>query len=94
MSTQTILNFERPPTAADRFHEFHANNAQVADTLELLAAQMIDRGRKHFGIGLLFEVLRWNFYMTTTDANSDFKVNNNYRSHYARLLIARPSAST
>jgi hypothetical protein len=36
---------------------------------------------------MLFEVMRWNWFMTTTDPDSDFKLNNNYRSRYARKLM-------
>jgi len=35
----------------------------------------------------LVETLRFNFYRQTVDPNSEFKVNNNYKPHYARLLI-------
>jgi hypothetical protein len=38
---------------------------------------------------MLYEVLRWQYFMTTTDPASDFKLNNNYRSRYARLIMVQ-----
>jgi hypothetical protein len=82
------LDFSSELTPAERFEQFHQNNPQVYSALKSMTLEMINRGRRQIGIGMLFEVLRWNYYMATNDPNSDFKLNNNYRSHYARLLIA------
>ena len=87
--SQPAFDFTKPLTRAEKFEDFHAHNPQVFAELEKLAQVMIQKGRKKIGIGLLFEVLRWEFYMNTDDPNSEFKLNNNYRSHYARLLIER-----
>ena len=89
MMAQSAFDFTKPLTRAEKFEEFHAKNPQVFQELEKLAEVMIRKGRKKIGIGLLFEVLRWEFYMNTDDPNSEFKLNNNYRSHYARLLVER-----
>ena len=82
------LDFSSELTPAERFEQFHQNNPQVYSALKSMTLEMVNRGRRQIGIGMLFEVLRWNYYMATNDPNSDFKLNNNYRSHYARLLIA------
>lgn len=87
--TQPAFDFTKPLTRAEKFEDFHAHNPQVFAELEKLAQVMIRKGRKKIGIGLLFEVLRWEFYMNTDDPNSEFKLNNNLRSHYSRLLIER-----
>lgn len=42
------------------------------------------RGITHHGIGSLWEVLRWNMQI---ERDGDFKLNNNFRSRYARLII-------
>jgi hypothetical protein len=76
---------ELPPHVA-RFREFHNENPHVYDHLVLLARE----GARHsdkLGIGQLFEVLRWQRMLTTTDP--DFKLNNNYRAHYPRLIMER-----
>lgn len=44
-------------------------------------------GRTRIGVGMLFEVLRWHSQRATT--GDPFRLNNSYRSRYARLLIER-----
>lgn len=72
-------------TFTKKFEEFHAKNPQVYHELLSLARQAVHRGRKKIGIKMLFEVVRWNRTIGTTDP--DFKLNNNYHSQYARLLM-------
>ena len=67
------------------FDNFHARNPQVYRELEAMAAQMVARGRRKIGIKMLFEVLRWNYYLNTT--GDDFRLNNNYAPSYARLIL-------
>ena len=88
-STQLQFDLGKQRKIAEQFLEFHEANPDVFFELEKLAQMLIRRGRHKLSIGLLFEVLRWEFYMNTEDPNSEFKLNNNYRSHYARLLIER-----
>lgn len=78
---------ERGMTIQKRFELFHAANPWVYDELLGLITQMRSRGRRRLGIGMLFEVLRWNWYLQTDDPTSEWKLNNNYRSRYARLII-------
>ena len=73
-------------TAADQFAHYHAVNPHVYHALVRLARGLVANGRHRFGIGMLFEVLRWETAMAT--AGDDFKLNNNYRSRYARLIMA------
>ena len=87
MTGQLMLGQEL--TNLDKFLEFHNANPQVYVALEDMTNQLLLRGRRKIGIGFLCEVLRWNHFMSTDDPNSDFKINNNYRAHYARLLIQR-----
>jgi hypothetical protein len=56
-------------------------------TLREKALELVAAGRKRLSIKMLFEVLRWEHLLTTTDP--DFKMNNNYHSRYARLLMDR-----
>ena len=86
-SQQQAFNFNL--TIAEKFDAFHEKNPQVFVLLESMAKEMIEsRNRRKIGIGLLCEVLRWNYYMNTNDPNSEFKINNNYRAHYARMLVS------
>ena len=68
-----------------KFERFHAENPHVFEELRKLALKMRRSGRKHYGMKGLFEVLRWHRALETTDG--DFKLNNNYTSFYARLLM-------
>lgn len=84
---QATFNFNL--TITEKFEVFHEKNPQVFTLLESMAKEMIEgRGRRKIGISLLCEVLRWNYYMATNDPNSEFKINNNYRASYARMLVA------
>ena len=89
MSEPLTLDFSVPITRAEKFEEYHRLNPQVLVNLEALAEKLISKGQKHIGIGYLFEVLRYETFMATKDNESDFKLNNNHRSRYARLLIER-----
>jgi hypothetical protein len=53
-----------------------------------LAREAVDAGKQKIGIGMLWEVLRWHFWLNTKSSD-DFELNNNHRSHYARLIMQR-----
>lgn len=75
-------------TIQERFEEFHRLNPWVYDALEKLVADYAARGRKRIGIKMLWEVIRWNYAMRTSDPANEFRANNNFHSRYVRLLIA------
>jgi hypothetical protein len=75
----------RPSSLEGKFQEFHADNPHVYTQLRDLALKMRRTGRKRYGIGSLFEVMRWHRALRTTE--DDFKLNNNHRAFYARLLM-------
>ena len=70
-----------------KFIEFHNNNLDVYTELVNLAFQLKRVGYKEYGIKGLFEVLRWQRSIRTV--SSKFKLNNNYTSYYARLIMSR-----
>jgi hypothetical protein len=73
-------------TIAERFEQFHEDNPDVYRVLVRLAREWIARhGTRHLGIGQITEVARWEISMATSDP--DFKLNNNYRAFYARLIM-------
>jgi len=78
-----------PRTApiAERFRAFHGANPHVYRALRNLALEARRRGRQRYGMKGLFEVLRWHYALETTDV--EFKLNNNFTAHYARMLMAR-----
>lgn len=73
------------------FWAFHRANPHVYQRLRTLAVQLKERGHSKLGIGMLFEVVRWQTMMRTSDPSSEFKLNNNYRALYARLLMESES---
>jgi hypothetical protein len=74
-------------TIREAFLRFHYENPHVYVQLTELARQARAAGTKKIGIGMLFEVLRWRHTLST--AGDDFKLNNNYRSYYARMIMAK-----
>ena len=71
----------------EEFEEFHVANPGVYDALVRLTRQAIVAGKTRGSINMLFEVVRWERYLAITDANSRYRLNNNYRAHYARMLM-------
>lgn len=84
-----VVDLPHTATPRERFEAFHQRNPRVLTELERMTALMVRRGRKRIGIKMLFEVLRWNYYLTTDDPDSEYRLNNNYTAYYARLIIAR-----
>ena len=82
-----------PPAAADeddsldaRFARFHAANPHVYRALVALAMPLVRAGCRRIGVKLLIEKLRYEYALAT--AGDEFRLNNNYTSRYARLLVA------
>ncbi len=91
MNTQLLL-FSDPQhapeaTIQERFSAFHDANPWVYHALVRLARDQRLHGRK-VGMKMLFEVLRWQWMQQTT-SEDEFKLNNNYHSRYARLIMER-----
>ena len=87
-------NLWAAPVAADsiqtKFELFHARHPDVYDALVSLARQGIARGRTRLGMKQLFEVLRWEWMLGGLDDDHEYwKLNNNYTSRYARLIMAQ-----
>lgn len=73
--------------AAERFETFHRENPHVYRTLAALARQWLSTGREKLGIATLFERARWELTLAT--AGDEFKLNNDFRAFYSRLLMAQ-----
>lgn len=82
--------FTVPPAAVsidDQFEAFHLVNPWVYRALVTLTADMVRRGHRRVGMKMLFEVLRWQYQLATDDPSSEFALNNNFTSRYARLIM-------
>ena len=77
--------WNQPSPADQRFWDFHKANPHVYSELVKLCQQAKEAGRKRIGIKMLFEVLRWNRFLKTSQ--EEFKLNNNYHSRYVRIIL-------
>lgn len=90
---QPVLVFDPPLEEPEdrsipaRFERFHGNNPGVYDCLVTLARQALKRnsGRK-IGVAMLYEVLRWNYYITS-DSKDEYKLPNEFRACYSRKIM-------
>ena len=84
-----MIEPDLPHTAsnAERAAEFDRLNPRVYAELRRLSFVLVNRGHKHFGVKMIFEQMRWQWYERTADV-SGFKLNNNYTAYFARKLMA------
>lgn len=75
-----------PVTIQERFERYHTKHPEVFNHLVRLAREVKSTGLKRCGISLLWERLRW-FYWIECDASEKYRMNDNYRSRFVRLLI-------
>lgn len=69
------------------FRDFHDDNPQVYTELVTMARQMKARGYTCIGVELLVAAYRWNRMLRTEADAYNFKINNNFTSRYARLIM-------
>jgi hypothetical protein len=87
MSDQYEFSFKEKTNLAIKFELFHASNPHVYSALVTLARRFRTKNRSaQTGIGMLYEVLRWEYYLAT-DSQDDYKLSNSYRAFYARLIM-------
>lgn len=74
-----------PADLTEGFREYHQKNPQVYHRLVALIKGLVQHGNNKIGMGMLFEVLRWEHFMKI-DTDEPFKLNNSYRAFYTRLI--------
>ena len=74
------------PKHFDAFVRFHTENPQVYRELVRLARQAYERGYRRLGIELLLNLVRWNEMMSTRPDAMGFKINNNFKAYYVRMI--------
>ena len=74
----------RPLSLGEQAEDFHAMNPQVYRLAVKIARFMKDRGVKRYGIGAIWEIMRFKYLETT---GSIYKLNNNYRAWFARRMM-------
>ena len=73
----------------DSFVEFHEANPDVYDKLVASAHGMKSLGFDRYAIGTLWEIMRWHYDVHGPRDGSGYKLNNNHRAYYARLIMHR-----
>jgi hypothetical protein len=69
------------------FWKFHLRHPRVYEELRNHAINLKRRGRKHYGVKALFEVIRYHRALETDEPGKQWLLNNNYSALYARLLM-------
>jgi len=70
-----------------KFLEYHSDNPQIYDSIVRYARQLKAAGRTTFGIGAIVERIRWDYAISTKPDEKGFKISNDYRSRYSRLVM-------
>lgn len=75
-------------TIQERFELFDRENPNIYLLFVRFSRQAKASGRKRYSINAIFERVRWHVNIETASAD-DFKLNNDFRSRYARLIMER-----
>lgn len=78
-------NLDPDATLAEQFEAYHARNPHVYRAIVRMARDLRRKGVTRWGIANLVEKLRFD-YAVMTDGD-EFRLNNNYRAFYARLIM-------
>lgn len=73
-------------TIEARFQAFRRGHPEVYAALREIAFSLLDQGWEHFGISTCWEVVRYRTMLGAGPGEDRFKLNDNYKSRYARLL--------
>ena len=69
------------------FDRFVADNPEVYEQFRLLAVKLKAKGFTRWGAKAIWEVLRYELAVNTTNSVKDYKLNNNHVSRMARKLM-------
>lgn len=73
----------------EQFEQFHNANPRVYSTLVKYTRIVKAAGFTRYSIKSLFERVRWHHeFESALVSNTDFELNNNFHSRYARKLMA------
>jgi hypothetical protein len=95
MVAQIELDFDTPepvlPEASieARFLAFHQENPHVYERIVRKARALKAAGREFYGVGAFYEDLRWDDPTPTGPDAQGFRLNNDFRALYSRLVMER-----
>ncbi len=99
MNAQSAFTFDPPTPFKEELVEylkteignaawhFDQANPHVYIYFASFARQALNRGRGRFGVGAIWERMRWELNFET-DSDEPFKISNNHRAYYARRIMA------
>lgn len=70
-----------------RFWRFHHANPHVYGLFNRFAMDLVDRGYTLLSANRIFERIRWETMISTTDPR--FKINDHHRPYYARMWMRK-----
>lgn len=77
-------------TNQEKFDTFHRHNPRVYETLVRLCREWrAAHPTRRCSIELLWNRVRWEMWMVTDNNVDAYKLNNNHKPFYARLIMAR-----
>lgn len=86
-NAQTIQpEFVFTETNYTKFLEFHTKHPRVYMLFEKFSKELIQAGATKIGGKLIWERMRWEVWIEKLEGE-DFRLNNNYVSHYVRFFI-------
>jgi len=80
-----MRQLEKTDRISSAFAEFHRENPHVYSHFKDFATRAILAGVRRTSSKFIIERIRWELMVETR--SSDFKINNNFTSRYARLFI-------
>lgn len=80
------------PRIVEQFFQYHEKNPHIFRLFSQYAWQVRKAGVFHYGAKAIMERIRWHYEID--QRAHEFKINNNYASCYARLLIQQDPAFT
>ena len=86
---QTELNIptRQKESIQSQFERFHKDNPHILSAIVELGRKAKRMGHLQYGMHALMQIVRWEIQTTTNDPH--FKINNNFSSRYARLIVEK-----
>jgi len=87
---QSEMSLTTESKSEQAFWKFHEANPQVYELLTMYATAWRMRNPDvPVGIDLLYARIRWDFSVNTQKPPIDFKLSNNHKPYYARLIMVK-----
>lgn len=74
------------PRLPRQFREYDMANPQIYELFKRFSLEAIKAGRRKLSASLITERIRWEVFVVV-DTDDEFKINNNWRSFYARKFM-------